>query len=476
MFPRSSSRKILILFVLTLYFLLIGHKLLRLGIHGDGVEYATVARNMADGLGTFWKPYLDDTIHPVFHEHPPLVFWIQSHFFRLFGDGPYFEAFYGFFIGLVILGCMAWFWRRARQDFQLPAIGNWWPMLLLVPLPIFTYMMQINRITSTYTILAILPTYAAYRSVVGHQHTILFSLLSGVLIYLGFIAKGPVAFFTFAVPALGWLVLKSKPSKAAISTALALLVFAIIFGATLYLFPDSVDFWRDFWKHQVMASLKSERSAGDTHWYLVERWAAEMAVPIFVAGLFMALTRVSFRQIRFNRQALFFLLIGLASSLPFLFSTRQHTRYIFQSYPFYVLGLAFISDRIADRMEGILKNKRTVRIGVVVTAVVFFTAAFTSMLYKKDENKKRKPFYRDIYLQNIKLPERITISACPADMIYDDWLFADMMRFYRVSLTAAMGNEYLLIAKDSGCEVPEGYQKIHRQPTLKYILYQKSPP
>jgi hypothetical protein len=39
-----------------------------------------------------------------------------------------------------------------------------------------------------------------------------------------------------------------------------------------------------------------------------------------------------------------------------------------------------------------------------------------------------------------------------------------------------MGNEYLLIAKDSGCEVPEGYKKIHRQSTMKYILYQKSPP
>ncbi len=476
MLARLSSRKALILFVLTLYFLLLGYKLLRLGIHGDGVEYASVARNMADGVGTFWKPYLDDTIHPVFHEHPPLVFWIQSHFFRLFGDGPYLEAFYGFWVGLAILGCMAWFWRRVRQDFQLSPLGNWWPMLLIVPLPIFTYMMQINRLISTYTILALVAAYAAYRSAVGPRHTILFSLISGVLIYLGFIAKGPVAFFTFAVPSLAWLALKSKPSKAAVSTVVALAVFASVFVATLYQYPDSADFWRGFWQHQVMASLKSERAAGDTHWYLVERWAAEMAVPILVAGFFMVLARVSFRQIRFNRQALFFLLIGLASSLPFLFSTRQHNRYIFQSYPFYVLALAFMTDRIADKIEGILKNKRSVQIGVVVTAAVFFTAAFAGMLYKKDENKKRKPFYRDIYLQNIALPERITISACPADMIYSDWLFADMMRFYRVSLTSAMGNEYLLIAKDSGCEVPEGYQKIHRQPTIKYILYQRLPP
>ena len=141
-----------------------------------------------------------------------------------------------------------------------------------------------------------------------------------------------------------------------------------------------------------MASLKNERGASDTHWYLVERWAAEMAVPIFVAGLFLAMTRVSFRQIRFNRQALFFLLIGLASSLPFLFSTRQHTRYIFQSYPFYVLGLAFISDRIVNKIEAILKEKRAVRIGVVVTAVIFFTAAFTSMLYQKGSQPETKTF------------------------------------------------------------------------------------
>jgi 4-amino-4-deoxy-L-arabinose transferase-like glycosyltransferase len=476
MLTRLSSAKVLIFFVLTLYFLLLGFKLLRLGIHGDGVEYAAVARNMADGVGTFWKPYLDDTIHPVFHEHPPLVFWIQSHFFRLFGDGPYLEAFYGLLVGLVILACMAWFWHRVRQDFKLPPLGNWWPMLLIVPLPIFTYMMQINRLVSTYTILAIIAAYAAYRSAVGPGHTILFSLISGVLIYLGFIAKGPVAFFTFAVPSLAWLALHSKPSKAAVSTVVALVVFAIIFAATLYQFPDSADFWRGFWKQQVMASLTSERGAGDSHWYLVERWASEMAVAVLVAGFFMILTRLSFRQIRFSRQTLFFLLIGLASSLPFLLSTRQHSRYIFQSYPFFVLALAFMTDRIADKIEGILKNKRPVKIGVVIIAAVLFTAAFASMLYKKDENKKRKPFYRDIYLQNIVLPERITISACPAEIIHNDWLFADMMRFYRVSLTPEMGNEYLLIAKDSGCEVPEGYQKIHRQPTIKYTLYQRSPP
>ncbi len=475
MLSKLSSRNVLILFVFTLYFLLLGYKLMRLGIHGDGLEYATVALNMADGLGSFWRPYLDDTIHPVFHEHPPLVFWIQSIFFRLFGDGPYFENFYGFWAGLIILGCMALFWQQVRRDFGLSALGNWWPLLLIVPLPLFTYTMQTNRLVVTYTILAILPAYAAYRSVIGNKRTILFSLASGVLIYLGFIAKGPVAFFALAVPAIAWLALEAKLSKVVISTLLAAVTFTVVLLATFHFFPESADFWRGFWKAQVVASLKSERAAGDTHWYLLERWAAEMAVPVVVAGFLMVLTRLSFRQIRFNRQALFFLLIGLASSLPFLISTRQHNRYIFHSYPFYVLSLAFVADSIAARIESILSDRPRLRAATGAIALVFFLAAFTSMLYKKDHIRGRRPFYKDIYQQKIQLPERTTISACPGAMIHPDWLFADMMRFYRVSLTPEMGNEYLLIAKDSGCTVPEGYQRINQEPTLKYILYKKTP-
>ena len=88
---------------------------MRLGIHGDGIEYANVARNMADGLGSFWKPYHDDFGYLVFHEHPPFVFWFQSLFFRIFGNGPYLEAFYGFFIGLLILFCTGLFWQGFWQ-------------------------------------------------------------------------------------------------------------------------------------------------------------------------------------------------------------------------------------------------------------------------------------------------------------------------------------------------------------------------
>jgi len=79
-------------------------------------------------------------------------------------------------------------------------------------------------------------------------------------------------------------------------------------------------------------------------------------------------------------------------------------------------------------------------------------------------------------LPNIELPQRITISVCPGDVIYHDWLFADMQRYYKISLTPEMGHPYLIIAKNNNCTVPAGYQRVNQEPTIKYILYKKNRP
>jgi 4-amino-4-deoxy-L-arabinose transferase-like glycosyltransferase len=339
---------------------------------------------------------------------------------------------------------------------------------------VFTYTLQTNRIVNTWTVFAIAATIIAYRSTIANKHHIFYSLLSGGLIYLGLLAKGPVAFFTFAVPVLAWLTLKARLSRAISATLLAFVTFLLFFLMTSFLSEDSVKFWQGFWQNQIVASMTNERASGNTHWFLVERWISEMIVPFLIAGVLMLATRLSFRRLDFNRQALFFLLVALAASLPFMISTRQHARYILHSYPFFVLSLAFATQSIAAQIESILKTKLTIRNGVGVSAVLFFVLALSSMLYLKDHDAKRRPFYHDFYLQNIELPQRISMSVCPADIIYHDWLFADIQRFYRNSLTSEMGHPYLIIAKNSNCKVPDGYRQINQEPTLKYLLYQKS--
>ena len=95
------------------------------------------------------------------------------------------------------------------------------------------------------------------------------------------------------------------------------------------------------------------------------------------------------------------------------------------------------------------------------------------MIYREGVVIKRKPFYNDLYLRDIHLPERIIVSVYPEQMIYDDLLFTDMQRFYRISVTGELGHDYLLTDKDSDFKVPEGYEKVHKKPTEKYILYKR---
>ena len=473
MLKRLSTRQVLFLLVFSIFCLLVGPHILEMGTNGDGTEYASIARNMSEGLGTFWAPYLDDTNEPVHWEHPPLIYWIQSIFFRMFGDGLYFEGIYGFGIALVILYLAAMFWQRVRRDFQLQVIGSWWPLVLLISLPVFSYIVQSNRLVATFLIFALLETYFAYRSMAGGKSTVIYAIATGLTVYLGFIAMGPVALFAFAVPTIGCLTIKPGFSRAAASTLLAMVIFAACFLLTGLLFPESMDFWKFFMKAQIFRSLASTRGGGDSYFRYIERLISNLIVPFGLTGMIMLILKTHFRNLKVNRHAAFFLLIALAGCLPFFVSKRQHLRYILHSLPFFILSLAFVTDNIAEKVESIIGKKRKIRLGFVVTALFFFMVSIGAMVYRKDEITRADAFFEDLYLRDIPLTERSIVTIYPKEMIMGDYLFVWMQRYFKVSVMGEMGGDYLLVDKNSGFEIPEGYEKMHREPTRKYILYKR---
>lgn len=49
----------------------------------DGLFYSSIARNLSNGVGTFWQTHFSNTLFPRFYEHPPLALGIQSLFLKL---------------------------------------------------------------------------------------------------------------------------------------------------------------------------------------------------------------------------------------------------------------------------------------------------------------------------------------------------------------------------------------------------------
>lgn len=68
------------------------------GMFSDGLLYACISRNLAQGIGSFWIPSYTSTDYPVFLEHPPLAFGLQAAAF-FFGDHLFVERGYALVMG-----------------------------------------------------------------------------------------------------------------------------------------------------------------------------------------------------------------------------------------------------------------------------------------------------------------------------------------------------------------------------------------
>ena len=90
--------------------------LIQKGMFVDGLWYATIANNLSNGLGTFWQPMLTETMAPEFYSHPPLVFWLQSLFFDVFGHGLFVEKIYATLTFLLTMLMIHKVWREINFD------------------------------------------------------------------------------------------------------------------------------------------------------------------------------------------------------------------------------------------------------------------------------------------------------------------------------------------------------------------------
>jgi 4-amino-4-deoxy-L-arabinose transferase-like glycosyltransferase len=109
-----KSNRIFYIFLFSLGLLLFIPNLLQKGMFVDGLWYATISKNLAEGFGSFWSPAFTHTMAPVFIDHPPLVFGIQSLFFKVLGDALYVEKIYALFIISLTLVLIIILWRIIR--------------------------------------------------------------------------------------------------------------------------------------------------------------------------------------------------------------------------------------------------------------------------------------------------------------------------------------------------------------------------
>ncbi len=448
----------------------------------DGVWYAVISQNLSQGIGSFWFPKFSETFFSTFHEHPPLMFGIQSWYFSIFGDTCLTERIYSFTQYAAIANLIVLFWRKT---FNLqPELKKLWfiPLLLWQVNLANYYYLSANLLESPLIIFNLMTIGFLWK--VGEGQKIFFNLLiAAFLLFLSFLTKGFVGLFPFAFLAIYWLVFKSSSFWTMLFRSALLLLFFCGFFVILFLLQaEALESLTNYLDIQVFASLKGERRLyyfRENRFFIIGQMFIVL-LPMLLATVvnvllvkWQAKINLSLKSIIYSyeaKMALVFLLTGLSASLPIIISPRQALPYLLPSIPFFSISIGIIlSFFFYEWWRKFTTNQKkwipSLRVSTGI--LLLFSISFCIHKYGKS-NQRDAAIINDAHEIGKIVGHRQTISSTEYNMYISGYL----MRFNQVSIdTSKTTHPYLIRTKDEQTSLP--LFELLPLSTLKYNLYKR---
>ena len=225
----------------------------------DGLYYATIARNLANGLGSFWQLYFTE-LDGVFHGHPPLAIGLQSILFSIFGDNIYIERFYSFSTFIITGIFIHLIWKEIIETKYNQF--SWVPLLFWIIIPLNSWACSNNFLENTMNIFVSASVFFAIKNIKTDNLTYL--ILSSFMIFLAFLSKGFTGIFPLSIFFWLFLIFFSKKGKEMIVKSFLMIIFALIPFLFLYLFyPSSIYSLLNYIDIQVIGSIQHSQINSD---------------------------------------------------------------------------------------------------------------------------------------------------------------------------------------------------------------------
>jgi 4-amino-4-deoxy-L-arabinose transferase-like glycosyltransferase len=453
-----------------IFMLIICHSWLSDGMFMDGTIYATISRNLANGLGTFWQPHLTNTLFPAFVEHPPLAFGLEGTLFRIFGDSRFVERFYSLLTIIITGMIIVSIWKLILKKTST----GWLPLLFWMAMPTVTWASVNNMLENTLVIFICLSVLFYIKS--QKSNRIFFLFLAGLMLSLGFLTKGPVTFTPLSFPFFLWLFSRNKKFFSMVLDTLIILISAVLPLVLLFLYTGAHEF---FPKYIEMAFDKiSTGVTSDSRFYIIHRLVMEL-LPAF--GIILLLILYGWKnKISFNKTssgltpALVFFCLGLAGVLPILVTMDQSAYFLLLSFPFFAISLGLIVNPLIETLlEKVDYNSNRFRFFKFSGLIALSAGIILSVYFSGDINRD-KNLLKDMRVILVQLEENSTINILPE--MYVEWsLHTYYGRYKNISLDPDLGNrhEYLLIKTLLNSDtINNSYDRIDLK-TIEYELFRR---
>ncbi len=419
------------------------------GMFIDAVIYSSIARNLAEGYGSFWTPYFTEAQMATasFQEIPPLGYGIMSYFYRIFGSGIHTERIYTALSFLITAILIVKFWRMIWPTHYKMA---WLPVLLWVLSTGVQFAFQNNLMENTQGIFVLGAAMALYRAFKAENRHLYWTVWGGLLIICAFLVKGLPSLFVMVTP-LAMAISEKQLYKKAIIQSLALIGVLAVAGVALFLYEparQSLEIYLFEW-----TAAQIENSATTENRYFILRVLAEnLAIPgilTFVAGLIFS--RINSERMQWEPLVTFMVILGIAGSLPFIATFVQRGIYLVPVYPFFALAMASVLRPVIEKTTS--KWRRSPILQVSGWVLILFGIAGT--IYVWNTPKQDEDIIREVKILDDAFTDR-SILITNAEL-NQKWAFkAYLERYGKIAISDVNEHrekiQYIILPKGTSSE------------------------
>lgn len=447
------------------------------GIFMDGLLYATVSKNLANGYGSMWMlkySHYGFAEHATFHEHPPLIFWMQSVYFKLFGNGMWVERFYSFSTAIAGAWLIVKNWKLIfPQHFKST---GWLPVLLWIIIPVGFWSYQNNMHENTLAIFALASTYFMLKAVHLEEQKWTNLLLAACMIFCAGFAKGIPGLFTIAALFFHWFIFRKQSFIQMVLNSFILVIVPLLILFAILQIPEAKESLSIYFYDRLLGRIDAAHTA-DSHFFILIRLVQEILPSLVLVGI--TLLVLKWRKVQLNIQsqhlkwALFFFLIGLSGSIPLMLTLVQKTFYFVGSLPFFGLSFACL---LAPSIQPLIEKINPTKLGHKLfrsISILGLIAVIIITVLNYGKVNRGGTVAADLKKMEAYLKPHTIISFHPK--MSQDWnLRLSLMRYYEVSVESPfkIDQPYYIFDNSIQDTVPSIYTKIPLE-TEQFELYQK---
>ncbi|MCX6230217.1 MAG: hypothetical protein NTZ33_01620 [Bacteroidetes bacterium] len=439
------------IFVFSIFLILILPKIFMDGLFMDGLIYSSIGNNLAIHLGTFFSPRFSSTLFSSFHEHPPLVFGIESLFFKLFGNAFYIEKIYSGITALLTALIIILIWKKTTKYPEL----YWLPILFWITIERVFWSFNNNMLENTLGLFSITSIYVLILSIknVGLKKNI-YIFIASFLLFLSFLSKGftglfPLGFyFLYFIANYRYYSIK----KVIFNTFLLIILFLSVILIFFLIFPQAYESISKYIETQVVSSIAGKNRVGSRFSFICG-FFEELILILLICTFFILINikriKIFMSDLKENKTHLiFFLFIGLSAFIPLMVSPKLSLFYMVPSFPYFAIFFSIlIGDIINNYINHLNKYSLSIKLfRVFIYLIIVSTIIFTVLNFGKPY--RDKDLITDINIIGNYLPEHMVISVPPA---YNQQftMFAYFQRKHHININCSNEyDEFVLLKKD----------------------------